>query len=87
MRYNEIMERVPTTIPAHFDGNEIILDVPACPRAMTLEPNARLLVTILDPPQATHALVYEMMSASAASPAAVWDNDEDAVYDAYGWRH
>ena len=71
------MERVLTTIPAHFDGNEIVLDVP-----MTLEPNARLLVTILDPNQAPPALVYEMMSASAASLAAIWDNDEDAVYDA-----
>lgn len=78
MRYNTIMERVLTTIPAHFDGNEIVLDVP-----MTLEPNARLLVTILDSDQAPRALVYEMMSASAASLAAVWDNDEDAVYDAY----
>jgi len=37
----------------------------------------------LDPDQAPRALVYEMMSASAASFAQVWDNDEDAVNAAY----
>lgn len=72
------MEQILTTIPAHFDGNEIVLDVP-----MTLEPNARLLVTILDPGLATRDLVYEMMTGSAAALARIWDNDEDAVYDAY----
>jgi hypothetical protein len=72
------MDHVLTTIPAHFDGNEIVLDVP-----VTLEPNARLLVTILDSTEATQALVYAMMTASAASFAQIWDNDEDAVYDAY----
>ena len=72
------MDHVLTTIPAHFDGNEIVLDVP-----VTLEPNARLLVTILDPAEATQDLVYAMMTASAASFAQIWDNDEDAVYDAY----
>ena len=50
---------------------------------ITLEPNTRLLVTILDPAESTPDLVYAMMSASAASLAHVWDNDEDAVYDAY----
>ena len=50
---------------------------------MTLEPNARLLVTILDPGLATRDLVYEMMTGSAAALARIWDNDEDAVYDAY----
>lgn len=33
------MDHVLTTIPAHFDGTEIKLDVP-----IRLEPNARLLV-------------------------------------------
>jgi hypothetical protein len=72
------MDQVLTTIPAHFDGTEIKLDVP-----VRLEPNTRLLVTILDPAQAPHELIYEMMAASAASLAQIWDNDEDAVYDAY----
>ncbi len=74
--YNRVMENVLTTIPAHYDGQTIVLDAP-----VTLEANARLLVTILDAGQA--ALVYEMMAASAASLARVWDNDEDAVYDEY----
>lgn len=72
------MDRLLTTIPAHFDGTNIQLDVP-----VALEPNTRLLVTILDPADSTADLVYTMMSASAASLARVWDNDEDAVYDAY----
>lgn len=72
------MDRVLTTIPAHFDGNEIVLDVP-----VTLEPNARLLVTILDHGEQTQALLDALMAASAASLSRVWDNDEDAVYDAY----
>ena len=70
------MEQLLTTIPAHFDGREIVLDAP-----ITLEPNARLLVTILD--SAKSDLAYEVMAASAASLAQVWDNDEDAIYDAY----
>jgi hypothetical protein len=69
------MDHVLTTIPAHFDGNEIKLDVP-----IRLEPNARLLVTILEPTSPT--LLYDTMSASTASVAQIWDNDEDAVYDA-----
>jgi hypothetical protein len=70
------MDQVLTTIPAHFDGNEIKLDVP-----IRLEPNTRLLVTILEP--APPALLYDTMNASTASLAQIWDNDEDAVYDAY----
>lgn len=78
LRYTMVMDRLLTTIPAHYDGENIQLDVP-----VTLEPNARLLVTILDPAEPTAELVYAMMSASAASLARIWDNDEDAVYDAY----
>lgn len=77
MRYTRSMDRLLTTIPAHYDGTHIQLDVP-----VALEPNTRLLVTILDPTETPPDLVY-VMSASAASLAAVWDNDEDAVYDAY----
>ena len=72
------MDRLLTTIPAHYDGTTIQLDVP-----VTLEPNTRLLVTILDQADSGADLVYAMMSASAASLARVWDNDEDAIYDAY----
>jgi hypothetical protein len=69
------MDQVLTTIPAHFDGTEIKLDVP-----VRLQPNTRLLVTILDPVQ---TLLYNVMAASTSSLAQIWDNDEDAVYDAY----
>ncbi|WP_374689051.1 hypothetical protein [Promineifilum sp.] len=72
------MDRLLTTIPAHYDGTTIQLDVP-----VALEPNARLLVTILDPAEAAPDLVYAIMSASSASLARIWDNDEDAVYDTY----
>lgn len=78
LRYTMVMDRLLTTIPAHYDGENIQLDVP-----IALEPNARLLVTILAPAEPTAELVYAMMSASAASLARIWDNDEDAVYDAY----
>ena len=76
--YTSLMDRLLTTIPAHFDGENIRLDVP-----VTLEPNTRLLVTILEPADPAQELLYATMSASAASLARVWDNDEDAVYDAY----
>ena len=65
------------TVPAHFDGKEIKLDVP-----ISLEPNARLLVTILDPAEDDDsALVYAAMASSEKSFTQIWDNDEDAVYD------
>ena len=70
------MERTLATIPARFDGSTIQLDVP-----IVLRPNARLLVTILEPVETPSELIYEMMAASGSSLAAVWDNDEDAVYD------
>lgn len=78
LRYTIRMDRLLTTIPAHYDGTTIQLDVP-----VALEPNARLLVTILDPAEAAPDLVYAIMSASSASLARIWDNDEDAVYDTY----
>ncbi len=67
-----------TTVPAHFDGKKIQLDVP-----VTLEPNARLLVTILDASEETHQLLVKAaMATSQTAFAQIWDNDEDAVYDA-----
>lgn len=66
-----------TTVPGHFDGKEIKLDVP-----VDLEPNARLLITILDSSEVAHQrLVEAAMSASESSFTRLWDNDEDAVYD------
>ncbi len=72
------MDHLLTTIPAHYDGESIRLDVP-----VTLEPNTRLLVTILEPAEPTPALLHAIMAASAASLSRVWDNDEDAIYDTY----
>lgn len=70
------MEQLLTTVPAHFDGQEIKLDVP-----VELELNARLLVIILDQPQVQQAWLQAAMKASEPAFARVWDNDEDAVYD------
>jgi hypothetical protein len=65
------------TVPADFDGKEIKLDVP-----ISLERNARLLVTILDPAEDNDsALVYAAMASSEKAFTQIWDNDEDAIYD------
>ncbi len=70
------MNRVLTTIPAHFDGTQVQLDV-----AVELKPDTRLLVTILDEEISNKALVWRAMKASEAAFARVWDNEEDAIYD------
>jgi hypothetical protein len=70
------MEQLLTTIPAHFDGKEIKLDVP-----YRLQPHTRLLITILDSQEAERMLVQASMALSESAFARVWDNDEDAVYD------
>ena len=64
------------TVPAHFDGESIQLDV-----GIELKPGARLLVTILDDEESHRSLVWNAMKMSEASFARVWDNEEDAVYD------
>jgi hypothetical protein len=68
------MNRVLTTIPAYFDGTQVRLDV-----KIELEPNTRLLVTILDEKVSHETLVWGAMKASEAAFARVWDNEEDAV--------
>jgi hypothetical protein len=70
------MKGVLTTVPAHFDGTQIRLDV-----EVELKPDTRLLVTILDEEASNEVLVYSAMKASEAAFARVWDNDEDAIYD------
>ncbi len=70
------MENILRAVPAHFDGKEIKLNVP-----LTLEPNTPLLVVILDRPESQEGLVYASMAASEKTFKAIWDNDEDAVYD------
>jgi hypothetical protein len=64
------------TVPAHFDGKQILLDAD-----VELEPNTHLLVTILPTEPGDDALVWGAMKQSEAAFARVWDNDEDAVYD------
>lgn len=76
IKYNEFMKTL-KTVPAHFDGKEIKLDVP-----MSLEPNTRLLITILDSPEDTdQVLLKAAMATSKKAFARIWNNDEDAVYD------
>lgn len=70
------METVLMTLPAHFDGDRIRLDVD-----VALKPDTRLLVTVLDETLPGGALVWQAMKLSETAFARVWDNDEDAVYD------
>ena len=71
------MNTVLMTLPAHFDGAHILLDV-----EIELKRNTPLLVTILPGELANELLVREAMRASGYAFARVWDNEEDAVYDA-----
>jgi hypothetical protein len=70
------MESVLMTLPAHFDGDRIRLDV-----EVTLKSDTRLLVTVLDETLPGEAFVWQVMKLSETAFARVWDNDEDAVYD------
>lgn len=70
------MSAVLTTVPAHFDGQHIRLDVD-----VVLKPDTRLLVTILDEESSRQALVWNAMKMSEAAFARIWDNEQDAVYD------
>jgi len=64
------------TVPAHYDGTQIQLDV-----EVELKPDTRLLVTILDEGPENETLVWNAMKLSEAVFARVWDNEEDAVHD------
>jgi hypothetical protein len=70
------MNQVLTTVPAHFDGQQIQLDV-----NVQLKPNARLLITILPEEITYEQMLRDVMKVSEPSFARVWDNDEDALYD------
>jgi len=70
------MSAVLMTVPAHFDGVQVRLDV-----EVDLKPNTPLLVTILSAEPPREALVWNAMQSSEAAFARVWDNAEDAVYD------
>jgi hypothetical protein len=70
------MQTTLVTIPAHFDGKAIQLDVD-----IALKPNARLLVTVLSEDSPHTSLVREAMQLSQNSLAAIWDNEDDAAYD------
>lgn len=70
------MSDVLMTIPAHFDGTQIQLDVD-----VELKPDTRLLVTILGEDISHELLVQNAMKSSEAAFTRVWDNEEDAVYD------
>jgi hypothetical protein len=70
------MKTVLMTVPAHFDGTQIRLDV-----GVELKPDTRLLVTILGEEPSDEVLVWNAMKLSEAAFARVWDNEEDAVYD------
>ncbi len=64
------------TVPAHFDGEQIRLDVD-----IELKPNTPLLVTILASEQGDETAIEDVMELSGAAFGRVWDNEEDAAYD------
>jgi len=70
------MSQTLTTIPAHFDGQQIQFDV-----EVELKPNTRLLVTILPEEITYEQMLRDAMKVSEPSFARVWDNDQDAIYD------
>ena len=70
------MSAVLMTVPAHFDGVQVRLDV-----ELDLQPDTPLLITILSEDPLRQALVWNAMQSSEAAFARVWDNEEDAVYD------
>ena len=70
------MKQMLTTIPAHFDGQQIQFDAD-----VKLKPNTRLLITILPEEITYEQMLWDAMKVSEPSFAGVWDNDEDAVYD------
>lgn len=70
------MNKTLVTIPAHFDGQQIRLDA-----EISLKPQTRLLVTVLDEEPLHLRHVREAAALSEASLAAVWENEDDAVYD------
>ncbi len=70
------MGTVLTTVPGHYDGEQIHLDA-----EVDLKPNTRLLITILDEGLSDEPAIHAAMKMSEASFAQVWDNDQDAVYD------
>jgi hypothetical protein len=56
------------SIPAHFDGSQILLD-----EEVALEPNARLIVTVLEDSDSDREAFLHL---STVSLAAAWLEDE-----------
>jgi len=71
-----MVKNVLITIPAHFDGEQIRLDV-----EVALKPRTPLLVTVLGEEPSDQFLLREVMKSSETAFARVWENDEDAAYD------
>jgi hypothetical protein len=70
------MNNILITVPAHFDGEKIQLDVD-----VELKPTMKLLVTILAEEVADTELLHAVMQGSEPAFARVWDNEDDAIYD------
>ncbi len=70
------MNQLMTTIPAHFDGEQVQFDI-----EVDLKPNTRLLITILPDETIYLQHVREAMKIAEPSFASVWDNEDDAGYD------
>ena len=63
-------------IPAHYDGEKVVLDEP-----VALSTNTPVAVVIPDSPEDLTALRNDVMTASVPSLSRIWDNARDAEYD------
>ena len=63
-------------IPAHYDGEKIVLDEP-----VALSTETPVEVVIPDSPEDLTALPNDVIAASIPSLSRIWDNARDAEYD------
>lgn len=63
-------------VPAHYDGEKIVLDEP-----VSLSANTPVEVVIPDSQEDLMALKTDVLLASLPSLAQIWNNPSDAEYD------
>jgi hypothetical protein len=66
------------TIPAHIEGNQIVLD-----EQVELKPTMRVVVTLYESEEelSDAEMRYAFMQMGQESLKRIWDNDKDAIYD------
>ncbi|MDH4329888.1 MAG: hypothetical protein OEV77_15320 [Nitrospira sp.] len=63
-------------VPAHYDGEKVVLDEP-----VSLSANTPVEVMIPDSQEELTALMTDVFLASLPSLARIWNNPRDAEYD------